>query len=83
MIKLIASDIDGTLVKDGDNQLNPEYYQEILRLREKGIQVAVASGRQWHSIERIFDPIKEKVFLYFRQRSLRGLLWEEFISVGN
>ena len=74
MIKLIASDIDGTLVKDGDNQLNPEYYQEILRLREKGIQVAVASGRQWHSIERI---------LYFRQRSLRGLLWEEFISVGN
>lgn len=62
MIKLIASDIDGTLVKDGDNQLNPEYYQEILRLREKGIQVAVASGRQWHSIERIFDPIKEKVF---------------------
>lgn len=39
MIKLIASDIDGTLVKDGDNQLNPEYYQEILRLREKGIRL--------------------------------------------
>ncbi|MDO5349780.1 MAG: HAD family hydrolase [Lachnospiraceae bacterium] len=62
MIKLIASDIDGTLVKDGENALNPELYDEILRLRAKGIQFVAASGRQWHSIERIFDPIKEKIF---------------------
>ena len=62
MIKLIVSDIDGTLVRDGENTLNPEYYKEILRLREKGIQFAAASGRQWHSIERIFYPIKEKIF---------------------
>lgn len=62
MIKLIASDIDGTLVKDGENALNPELYSEILRLRAKGIQFVAASGRQWHSIERIFDPIKEKIF---------------------
>lgn len=62
MIKLVVSDIDGTLVKDGENVLNPEYFREILRLRAKGIQFAAASGRQWHSIERIFDPIKEKIF---------------------
>lgn len=62
MIKLIASDIDGTLVKDGANALNPELYDEILRLRAKGIQFVAASGRQWHSIERIFEPIKEKIF---------------------
>lgn len=62
MIKLIVSDIDGTLVRDGDNVLNPDYFQEILRLRAKGIQFAAASGRQWHSIERIFDPVKEKIF---------------------
>ncbi|MDO4330858.1 MAG: HAD family hydrolase [Lachnospiraceae bacterium] len=62
MIKLIASDIDGTLVRDGENTLNPELYDEILRLRAKGIQFVAASGRQWHSIERIFDPIKEKIF---------------------
>ena len=62
MIKLIVSDIDGTLVRDGENVLNPELYPEILRLRAKGIQFAAASGRQWHSIERIFDPIKEKIF---------------------
>ncbi|MCD8370756.1 MAG: HAD family hydrolase [Clostridiales bacterium] len=62
MIKLIVSDIDGTLLEDGGNQLNPEYFDVILKLREKGIQFAAASGRQWVSIERTFEPIKKKIF---------------------
>lgn len=62
MIKLIASDIDGTLVADGSSQINPEIYTEILRLRSKGIQFAAASGRQWFSIDRLFVPIREKIF---------------------
>ena len=62
MIKLIASDIDGTLVKDGEHELNPEFFDVILKLRKKGIQFAAASGRQWASIEAIMEPIKEKVF---------------------
>ena len=44
MIKLIASDIDGTLVHDGTHELNPELYDVILKLKEKGIQFAAASG---------------------------------------
>lgn len=51
MIKLIASDIDGTLVHDGTHELNPELCDVILQLKEKGIQFAAASGRQWQSIE--------------------------------
>ncbi|MCI8727920.1 MAG: HAD family phosphatase [Hungatella sp.] len=62
MIKLIASDIDGTLVSDGDNRLNPEIFETVLKLKEKGIQFAAASGRQWVSIERLFEPVKERVF---------------------
>lgn len=62
MIKLVVSDIDGTLLEDGGRNLNPEYYDVILKLREKGMQFAAASGRQWISIERIFNPIKEKIF---------------------
>lgn len=62
MIKLIASDIDGTLVADGENRINPEYFEVILALRKKGIQFAAATGRQWASIEQLFDPIKEKIF---------------------
>ncbi len=62
MIKLIASDIDGTLVHDGSHELNPELYDVILKLRAKGIQFVAASGRQWASIETLFFPIKEKIF---------------------
>ncbi|MCD8082723.1 MAG: Cof-type HAD-IIB family hydrolase [Clostridiales bacterium] len=62
MIKLIVSDIDGTLIVDGGNYMNPEYYDVILKLREKGIQFAAASGRQWASIEKTFEPIKKKIF---------------------
>ncbi len=62
MIKLIVSDIDGTLLPDGEHDLNPELHETILKLREKGMQFVAASGRQWVSIERVFDPIKEKIF---------------------
>ncbi len=62
MIKLIVSDIDGTLLEDGTNAVNPELFEVILKLREKGIQFAAASGRQWASIESVFEPIKEKIF---------------------
>ena len=31
-------------------------------LREKGIQVAIASGRSWASIEKAFEPVKHKIF---------------------
>lgn len=59
MIKLIASDIDGTLVKEGANQLNAEYYEVILKLKEKGIVFTAASGRPYPSIARLFEPIKD------------------------
>ena len=62
MIKLIASDIDGTLVTDGTNKVNPEIFEVVLKLKEKGIQFAAASGRQWVSIERVFEPVKERIF---------------------
>lgn len=62
MMKLIATDIDGTLVQDGGNAINTEIYDMILQLRQKGIQFAAASGRQWASIEALFGPVKEKIF---------------------
>lgn len=62
MIKLIASDIDGTLVPDGSDQINPEIFQVITRLKSQGIYFAAASGRQWKSIERLFWPIRDQIF---------------------
>ena len=63
MIKLIVSDIDGTLVSDGTSRINPEVFDVIMRLkREKGIHFAAASGRQAASIEYTFGPIQKEIF---------------------
>ena len=35
MIKLVVSDVDGTLVKDGTLEINPEYMDVIKKLRKK------------------------------------------------
>ena len=63
MIKLIVSDIDGTLLEEGTNRLNPELLETILMLRKKGIQFAAASGRHQTSVRKTFDPILEKIFI--------------------
>ena len=62
MIKLIVSDVYGTLVPDGSSKINPEVFDTILKLREKGIQFAIASGRPWASVEHAFEPVKRKIF---------------------
>lgn len=57
MIKLIVTDIDGTLVKDGSADINAEIFEVINRLKDKGTVFAAASGRQYPSIRRLFDPV--------------------------
>lgn len=54
MIKLIATDIDGTLVKDGSLLIDPEYMSVIDRLIDKGIIFVVCSGRQFSSEFKLF-----------------------------
>ena len=62
MIKLIVSDVDGTLVPDGTPLVPEELFDVILKLRERGIQFAIASGRPWASVESTFEPVKKKIF---------------------
>lgn len=62
MIKLIASDVDGTLVPDGTFNINPEIYDIIKKLKEKGIVFAAASGRQYASIKRLFAPVAGDIY---------------------
>lgn len=61
MYKLVASDLDGTLLLNGSHQLNPEVFDLILRLRERGIPFIAASGRQIASIRNLFSPIADKI----------------------
>ena len=75
MIKLIVSDIDGTLVRDGENQLNTELFDVIMRLKkEKKIHFAAASGRQVASIEYTFAPIGKEIFYVAENGAYLGSL---------
>lgn len=73
MIKLIVSDIDGTLVKDGENKVNPEIFDVIMELKKKKqIHFAAASGRQAASIEYTFEPIQKEIFYVAENGSYLG-----------
>lgn len=61
MIKLVVSDVDGTLVSDGGNKLNPSIFECIKKLNDKGIRFVVASGRSYTSLLSLFDPVKDNI----------------------
>lgn len=61
MVKLIVSDIDGTLVRDGSHNINPRLFEIITELKKKGILFAAASGRQYPSIQKLFAPVCDNV----------------------
>lgn len=60
MIKLIASDLDGTLLLP-DGALPKGTFQLIERLKKKGILFCVASGRQYASLLQLFAPVSDKI----------------------
>lgn len=61
MIKLIASDVDGTLIQDSTPDLYPEMVQTIRKLKEKGILFCAASGRQYESLKNVFRDVAEDI----------------------
>lgn len=61
MIKLVASDIDGTLLPEGNKKINPEIYDIILELKKHGIHFVVASGRQLESQQLLFAPVANEI----------------------
>ena len=60
MIKLIATDLDGTLL-DSNGGLSDEIYDIIKQLKSMGIMFAAASGRQLASIKKRFVPVDRDV----------------------
>lgn len=61
MVKLIASDIDGTLLSYGETALPPALFGLIRRLGAAGVLFCPASGRQYHSLRQLFAPVADEV----------------------
>ena len=49
-IRLICSDIDGTLLQYGKKELEDEIFEQIRELHRRGILFCPASGRQYTSL---------------------------------
>ena len=61
MIKLIASDLDGTLLQNDAQELTPRAVELIRSLTQKGIRFVAASGRQYDNERRLFAGIEDQI----------------------
>ena len=61
MIKLIASDLDGTLLDD-KKKLPSDFHEVFRKMRENGIRFATASGRDLNGADRYFPEYKEDMY---------------------
>ncbi len=63
MIKLVASDFDGTLLPYGQNELSPEAYKMISNLLLDGCSFTVSSGRVHTEIASHFSSFSDRIFI--------------------
>ena len=61
MIKLIASDLDGTLLLNHAQSLNPGTAKLIHELTKQGRIFAAASGRQYPNLYRLFHGVEDEI----------------------
>lgn len=62
MVKFIACDMDGTLL-NSKKQL-PENFEYVLdELKKRGIIFAISSGRQYDSLNKQFEHIRDKIYI--------------------
>lgn len=60
MIRLIASDMDGTLL-DEHSQVPEGTFELITALQEKGIRFCAGSGRRYDTLREFFGPIADRI----------------------
>lgn len=61
MIKLIATDMDGTLL-DSSKQLNQEFFTLFEKMKKKEIMFVIASGNQFYHLYNQFLPVSDDLY---------------------
>lgn len=62
MIRLVACDIDGTLLHGVQREISPAVFEQITRLTRLGVRFCPASGRQYSSLRRLFAPVADQLY---------------------
>lgn len=61
MIRLIASDLDGTLLPEGTADIDSKIYEVIRGLQRAGITFVAASGRNYESVMSVFGSMEKEL----------------------
>ena len=61
MIKMIATDMDGTFL-DSEKRFDPEFIDIFYKLKEKNIKFVIASGNQYYRLFQKFIPLSEQMY---------------------
>jgi len=61
MIKLIASDLDGTLIPEGTQEIEPGFMEVLEKLLNRGYLFYAASGRQYANMRWIFEKFADRI----------------------
>ncbi len=80
MIKLIATDIDGTIVKESSPEIYPDFPEAVREWTDAGGIFCVASGRQYYSIRHMFEPVFDRIY-YLAENGAHVRYGEEDIFV--
>ena len=67
-IKLIVTDLDGTLL-NSNHELPTDFWEIEQQLQDKNIILAIATGRQFYNIIKLFDTIKSNVLYCWSWKS--------------
>ena len=81
MIKLVASDLDGTLLMKGAQSLPEDIFPLIRQLKDLGILFIAASGRQYANIRRLFAPLGFDI-PYIAENGSMCVYKEEILATG-
>lgn len=81
MTKLIASDLDGTLLQNGAQKLDPQVFDLIRTLKGQGILFVAASGRQYVNLRRLFAPVQDEI-AYIAENGSLCILNGQTLSKG-
>ncbi|MCV6628418.1 MAG: Cof-type HAD-IIB family hydrolase [Flavobacteriaceae bacterium] len=61
-IKLIVSDLDGTLL-NSNHQISERFFEQFWKLQQEGIQFVAASGRPYYSMCNDLRPIIDHIYI--------------------
>ena len=78
-IKMICSDLDGTLLQYGRKELEPEVFPLIEALADRGILFCPASGRQYTSEKKLFAPVADRCAFLCENG---GVLYKDDVCIG-